>query len=142
MSTGALIAASAAAGRARRTGAVLDAFRVAGATAPERAMTLQALGLTQSPEIIALARQHVLLHDPGSDAWYLSEAAYIAQRDVKPKRAVRLLLLFILIMLAIVGIGMIALIRTRPATRAPGAQATQPTPATATSATPVAPATP
>lgn len=132
MTTGALIAASASAGRARRIGAVLDAFRVADATAPDRARSLQALGLEEGTEIVVLARQGVLVHDPGSDAWYLSESAYIAQRDVRPKRAVRLLLILIAIALAIVAIGMGILIRKRPVVPA--------TPAAAT--TPVAPPTP
>jgi hypothetical protein len=128
MTTGALIAASAAAGRARRTGAVLDAFRLAGATAPERARPLAELGLAPSPEVVAFARQRVLVHDVTTDAWYLDEAAYIALRDVPPRRAVRLLLIFIGIALAIVGIGMLALIRTRPVV--PGTPAATATPTT------------
>jgi len=135
MTTGALIAASAAAGRARRTGAVLDAFRLAGATAPERARPLVELGLTQSPEVVAFARQRVLVHDVSTDAWYLDEAAYIALRDVRPKRAVRLLLMVVGLALAIVGIGMIALIRTRPVVPTTPA-------ATATPVAPTAPTTP
>ena len=134
MTTGALLVANAAAGRARRLVAVLDAFRLAGATAPERARPLQQLGLTQSDEVIALARQHVLVHELATDGWYLDEAAYIAQRDVRPKRAVRLLLVFVGIALAIVGVGMVMLIRTRPVV--PGTV----TPATATPVAPAAPA--
>ena len=100
---GALVAIMAAA-HAQRLQAVTDAFRLAGATAPERARTLAALGIAQSSEVAELARVGVLVPGPGRDSWYLSEAAVVARRAAGARTGPRALVL-ILLLLAVVGAG-------------------------------------
>jgi hypothetical protein len=98
---GALVAILVAA-RAQRLQAVTDAFRVAGATAPERARTLAALGVAQAEEVAELARVGVLVPGPERDRWYLSEAAVVARRAAGARSGSRTLVL-ILLLLAVVG---------------------------------------
>lgn len=81
MSAAGSLVAIIAAQRAQRLREVTDAFRLAGATAPERARPLAALGLGHADGFEALARDGVLLPGPDGDTWYLSEAAAIARRD-------------------------------------------------------------
>ena len=119
MGAGAWIAIAAAA-RARRIAQVLDAFRVAGATAAERARPLEPLGLESDPELTTLARAGVLVHDTAMGGWWLDESAWIRHRDQRPPRkAVKLLLGFIAFMLALVAIGTIVVVRQERARRLP-----------------------
>lgn len=111
---GAVIAAMAAA-RAQRVREVLDAFRLADATAPERALSLDEIGIAAAAEVAMLSEAGIVLQDPRTGGWWLSERAYVAHRDRQPKKAMRTLLLFITITLLIVGIGMIVLLVTSPA---------------------------
>ena len=90
MAGGAVVAAAAAA-HAKRLQAIVDAFRLAGATAPARAQTLEELGIGRSTEVEELITQRVLVPVQSSGAWYLSESAYIARRDARASRAVRIL---------------------------------------------------
>ncbi|MDF1505632.1 hypothetical protein [Roseisolibacter sp. H3M3-2] len=84
---GAMVAIMAAA-RARRVQEVMDAFRLAGATAPERARTLTALGVVHDAELATLAEEGVVVQGPQPGTWYLSEPAVVARRDRRPTRAV------------------------------------------------------
>ena len=104
MSGGALVAILAAA-HAQRLQAVTDAFRIAGATAPERARTLRALGIAHAAEAAELARVGVLVPGPERDSWYLSEAAVVARRNAGVRIGSRAL---VLIMLLLVVVGAIA----------------------------------
>jgi hypothetical protein len=91
------------AARAQRLQAVTDAFRIAGATAPERARTLAALGLGRCEEVAELARVGVLVAGPERDSWYLSEAAVVARRAAGARKGSRALMLSVLLLLAVVG---------------------------------------
>lgn len=97
MSGGGAVVAIAAAAHARRIREVTDAFRLAGATAPERARPLDALGVTQASAVDELARAGVLVPGPGPDTWYLSEAAVIARRDRRVPRRVLVVLVLLLV---------------------------------------------
>ena len=100
MSGGAVVAAAAAAHR-RRINHVLDAFRVAGATAPDRARALDTLVPARSREVDELQRAGVLVASPRGDSWYLDERAYVAWRDAGMSRRARALLLIAVLLLAI-----------------------------------------
>jgi hypothetical protein len=92
MSGGGAVVAIVAAQHARRVRDVMDAFRLAGATAPERARTLSALGVTHDSEVAQLEGQGILVPGPGAGTWYLSEAAVVARRDRLPPKALRVVL--------------------------------------------------
>ncbi len=77
---GAIVAAIAAA-HAQRVQEITDAFRVAGATAPDRAQSLAALGVQHTAESEELARAGVLVPGRASGTWYLDEAAVVARRQ-------------------------------------------------------------
>ena len=95
MTHGAMIAIHAAAAAARARTHALDAFRVRGATAPERARPLVDLGLTADDRALrgllaegvvravdARGRATVIGDDFARVAgYYLDEAAFVAQRD-------------------------------------------------------------
>ena len=85
MAGGAVVAAAAAA-RRQRLERVLDGFRVAGATAPERGRSLANLGLAPSAEVEELMRAGVIVAGDQRSTWYLNEGAYVAFRDSRPRR--------------------------------------------------------
>lgn len=89
MGSGAVVAA--AAQRRKQLDRVLDAFRVAGATAPDRAVSLSHLGRGYG-EADELLRAGVLRAGPQRESWYLDESAYVAFRDVRPNVALRVVL--------------------------------------------------
>lgn len=97
---GAVVAAIAAA-HAQRVQEITDAFRVAGATAPDRARSLASLGVEGNEVIDELARAGVLVSGRASGTWYLDEAAVVARRQAGA-RTPRWLLLVIII-LAVLG---------------------------------------
>lgn len=101
MGTGAVIAVAAAAKR-RRMNAILDAFRLAGATAPERAISTADLGLSGSSELDDLMTRGVIVAGSRGGSWYLSEADFAEYRDERPARAMRVLSL-VLLALTILG---------------------------------------
>ena len=110
MAGGAVVAMAAA--RARRVRDVMDAFRLADATAPDRALSLDEIGIAAPAEVAMLSEAGIVVQDPRTGGWWLNERAYIAHRDQQPKKAIRVLLVFIAIALVIVAIGMVALLRT------------------------------
>ncbi|MDB4883173.1 MAG: hypothetical protein JWL95_1939 [Gemmatimonadetes bacterium] len=86
--------------------AVVDALRMAGATTPDRAMTLEALGIrAEQSETRELIRDGVLLPGQSANSWYLSEKGYIAHRDARARRARTALLIVLFIVLALVVLG-------------------------------------
>jgi hypothetical protein len=103
MSGGALVAIIAAQ-HAQRLREVMDAFRVAGATAPERARTLDALGVTHAREVAELEGQGVLVPGPGAGTWYLSEAAVVARRDRRPRGLVVATVALVAVLLVLIGL--------------------------------------
>lgn len=96
-----MIAAAAAAKRKRRE-RIVDSFRLADATAPERSRSLAELGLAQEGELDELMRAGVICTGSQKSTWYLDEAAYIALRDSRPRQALRIVLVVILALLVIV----------------------------------------
>ena len=80
MGGGAVVAAAAAAHR-RRLNHVLDTFRIAGATAPERARTLDDLQLQTNRELEELVSEGVLVQRGRSSDWWLDEMVYARWRD-------------------------------------------------------------
>jgi hypothetical protein len=96
------------AAHAQRVQAVMDAFRLAGATDPDRARTLAALAVRHAAEAEELARGGVLLPGPGRDTWYLSEAAVVARRgpDARPARSV-VIVIMLLVALGALAVGVL-----------------------------------
>ena len=82
---GAVVAAAAAA-RLRRIQQTVDAFRLAGATAPDRSRRLEDVGVMEDGETRDLIVDGVLLPGPHEGTYYLSEVAYIYQRDARRGR--------------------------------------------------------
>ena len=80
---------------------VVDAFRLAGATAPERARPLPQLGLARDAALDELAQAGVLAYVKRDDAWWLNEAAYVARRDARPAKGKLLALIVLLALLAV-----------------------------------------
>jgi hypothetical protein len=108
MAGGAVIAAAAAA-HARRIQTIIDAFRLEGATAPERARAAEELGLERNNELEELIEQGVLVPVPSTGTLYLSESAYIARRTSRESLSRRTLLIVIgLVVIALVAVAVIA----------------------------------
>ena len=100
MGGGAIIAAAAAA-RQRRIQEIVDAFRIADATTPERAKSCAAVGVDSGQsELVDLVREGVLAKGIGVDTLYVDERAYIARRAARRERR-KLALLSILLMAAV-----------------------------------------
>ena len=76
---GAAVAIMAA--RMRRIQERVDAFRLADATSPDRARRLEEIGVIEDREMRDLMVDGVILSGPVTGTYYLSEAAYIYQRD-------------------------------------------------------------
>ena len=81
------IIAGAAGAAARELEDTLEKFRVGDATAPDRAQSLDRLGLSPTLTVDRLARAGVILPGSTRDRVYLSEAAYAAYRRAKTSRA-------------------------------------------------------
>jgi len=110
----AVLAASAAAAAQRAELAHLDAFRLAGATAPARAVRPERLGLARDDAFARLAARGVLKETAGGGC-YLDEAAVIAHRDRPAAAGGARLLLVLLLVAMLVGLGL--LMRSRKQAR-------------------------
>ena len=99
MGGGAVVAAAAAAKKKRRE-RIVDGFRLADATAPDRSRSLAEIGLTQDIEFEELMRAGVICTGRQNSTWYLNEAAFIALRDSRSRQALRIVLVVILAFLA------------------------------------------
>jgi hypothetical protein len=86
-----------AAAHAQRVQAITDTFRLAGATAPDRARSLAALALQDTAETAELARAGVLVAGDRPHTWYFSEAAAVARRDVGGRTTRRVLVVALLL---------------------------------------------
>jgi len=75
----------AAAAAIREENRVLGAFRVAGATAPDRAQPLTQLGVASSPAVTQLVAARILV-EQRPDRWYLDERAVVAYRAPERQR--------------------------------------------------------
>jgi hypothetical protein len=108
MAGGAVVAAAAA--RRRRRRHIIDTFRLADATAPNRARSLAELGLHDGRDLGSFVRDGVLLPGAQPGELYLSESAYLAYRDRNSPRARRVMLL-VLIALAVLLAGVVVALR-------------------------------
>ena len=115
MTVGANVAIMAAAAAAQRRQRVLDAFRVAGATAPERAKPLAELGLPLDATLEACIEAGIVRLGKREGELWLDEAAWVARRDARPSRAaVRIVMAALLAVLAIT-LGVLLALRDVPA---------------------------
>jgi hypothetical protein len=97
---GAVVAIAAA--RQRRIQEIVDAFRLADATGPERAKSLETIGLSQTGDLKDLVIEGVLMAGPREGTYYLSEAGIIYRRAGR-----RTLKVVVLVLVALLAIGMI-----------------------------------
>ena len=113
MAGGAVVAAAAAA-HAKRIQNVVDAFRLAEATSPDRARALTELSIAPDAALAELTQAAVLLPGRRAGTWYLSEAAYIARREARDRAATRSVLIVAVVgaLVALAGV-VIAVMVTR-----------------------------
>ncbi len=90
---GALIAILAAQAQAERR--AFEAFRVAGATSPERARGLEALGIADSVGLRTLIKRG-LVREAEAGLFWLDERA-VAERSRPPRGLVRMLILVLVV---------------------------------------------
>ena len=100
MGGGAVVAAAAAARKKRREH-IVDGFRLADATAPERSRSFAEIGLAEGFELDELMRAGVIRAGGEKGTWYLNEAALIAFRDSRQRQAIRIVLVVVLALLAV-----------------------------------------
>jgi hypothetical protein len=89
MAGGIVMAAAAAQARRRRVAEVVEAFRAAGATAPDRARGLDDVLTGHAGEVRQLAEAGVLVAAPAGGRWYLDEAALAAWEEAQRRRGRR-----------------------------------------------------
>jgi hypothetical protein len=87
-----------------------DAFRLADATAPDRAQTLSRLGLEHSGAFARLESAGSIRRAAGG--YYLDEAALIGQRASAPRRRVLLIVLAVVLANTIVGLILLLVARS------------------------------
>jgi hypothetical protein len=103
---GGAVVAAAAAAHQRRLQMIVDGFRLADATAADRARSLAELAVDPDQrEVKELIRDGVLRTGLTADHWYLSEERYIARRSARSRQArlAMFAVLFIALAIAIVG---------------------------------------
>jgi hypothetical protein len=98
---GGAVVAAAAAARKKRRERIIDGFRIADATAPERSRSLTEIGLSEGGELEDLMRAGVICPGRQKSTWYLNEAAFIGWRDSGSRQNLRVLLVVALAVLAI-----------------------------------------
>ena len=103
---GATVAAVAAAAAVRAEQDLLERFRVSDATAPDRAQTLNTMGLEGSRVLDRFQAAGVICEVPASGGrYYLDEVAYAAYW--RRRRSPRLAMLVMVIGLAAIAIGVV-----------------------------------
>jgi hypothetical protein len=113
MNGGAYVAIAASV-RARLTQKVIDAFRLADATAPDRARSFEELGVDPRQSIVDdLVRRSVLAHGRRQGTFYVDERGYIAHRDEHRRRSRLAILLVLAIALAVMGAGLLTALSAR-----------------------------
>ena len=103
MSAGGALVAIMVAAHSQRVQEVTDAFRLGDATAPERARSLEALGVAHAAEAAELADAGVLVPGPAAGTWYLSEAAVVARRSSGGRATRRVFVVVLLLTLVLIG---------------------------------------
>ena len=109
MSAGAVVAIAAAQATAAER-RLIDTFRLADATAPDRARTPQELHVVPDATFGRLLAAGVL-RERARGTFYLDEAAVIARRDRKPKRGPLVALLLVALVVLLAGLAMLLLWR-------------------------------
>ena len=111
---GGAIIAIAAAARQRRIQEIVDAFRLADVTSPERATSCAAVGVDSGrSELVDLVRDGVLAKGLGADTLYVDERAYIARRAARKDRRTLALLSILLMAAVLMGLGYFAATQVR-----------------------------
>jgi hypothetical protein len=87
------------AARHRRMQETVDAFRLGDATAPDRAKSLETLGLSHDSDTQSLIVEGILMPGAREGTYYLSEIGYIYKRD--DRRGFKAVAIVMLIVLAI-----------------------------------------
>jgi hypothetical protein len=113
MNGGAYVAIAASA-RARRMQKVVDAFRIADATSPERARGFDEVGVDRGQSVVDdLLHRAVLAPGRREGTFYVDERGYIAHRDERRRRARLAMLLMVVIALGVMGAGLLAALGAR-----------------------------
>jgi hypothetical protein len=113
MAAGAIIGAAAAAAAAREQANVLQRFRLADATAPDRAQSLDSLGLRPEGLVARLMAAGVILPGSRANRVYLSEAALLAYEQQTVKRSRLIAAVLACIALAVgTGVAAFAILQT------------------------------
>ena len=105
---GAVVAIVAA--RQRRIQEIIDAFRLADATAADRAKGLETIGLMHSSELQNLIVEGVLMQGAHEGTYYLSEASVIYRRD--DRRGIKAVAI-VMIVILVIGVLLIPIMATR-----------------------------
>jgi hypothetical protein len=111
MGGGAVVAAAAAA-RAKRMQNIVNAFRLADATAPGRARSLAEIGAERGSEFDVLVSDGVVVAAAGG-TWYLSEAGYIAREAATSRASARAIFIVMGLAIALAIIGLFMAVRHR-----------------------------
>ena len=96
---GGAAAAAVIAARQRRIQEIIDAFRLADATASDRARSLETIGLIHTGEFKDLLVDGVVMPGEREGTYYLSEVGYISRRE--DKRGLKAVLIVLVVMLAL-----------------------------------------
>ena len=84
--------------RERRYRDIESAFRLGDATAPDRARTIDELGITDLPEAADLAEMGVLKPGARAGTFYLDERALLARNSGRRKRLIFVLIAVMLVL--------------------------------------------
>lgn len=107
-----MAAAVIAAAAARANADLLERFRVTGATAPDRALPLDQLGVIDSPPLRRYVAANVICSSPmAADRYYLDEVAYASYR--RRRRPLPAVLALVIAGLAIL-LGVMVAVTSRP----------------------------
>lgn len=105
MGAGAVVAAAAAA-RAKRVQHIIDAFRLADATAPSRASSLTEVNAEHNAEFDALVGEGVVVAGQRAGTWYLSEAGYVRYRETRSRVSRRAVAMVLALAMALLGVAL------------------------------------
>jgi hypothetical protein len=103
-------AAAVIAAKQRQIQEIIDAFRLADATAADRAKSLDTIGLTHSGQLKDLLVEGVLMSGPREGTYYLSEPGYIYRRE--DRRGLKAVVIVMIIIL-VIGVLLIPVMATR-----------------------------
>lgn len=111
MNPGAMVAIAAAA-RQKRLQDTIDAFRLGDATSPDRARSVEALGVMNFDEANELAAQGILAPGRVDGTFYLNESAYIATRDERKGSRAAVVILAVVVLIVGLALAFVAVAKT------------------------------